>query len=229
MKLKFLPQEALKLIAGLTMLIDHIGATLYRSGKLRAIGRVAFPIYCFLMAEGLRHTRDKTKYLLRLGFGLILSELPFDLLFFGGFTWAHQSVMFTLGLGCLMGCIMDYLPHLLLKPLVAIPFYFAAEFLHTDYGGMGVLMVGLFLLSEELPMKRLIQTIGVAALCFFIPSTKVSLLGFRFPLQLFAVFAMVPICLYSGKKLTHSRALQWGFYLWYPVHLAVLYLICLLK
>ena len=211
------------------MLLDHIGATLYPSPKLRCIGRLAFPIYCFLLAEGLRNTKHKGKYLLRMGIGLILSELPFDMLFFGGFTWAHQSVMFTLGLGCLMGFVMEKLPYWPLKCLVAVPFYFAAEWLKTDYGGIGVLMVALFILTEDLPWKRLIQAAGLLILNYMITSTSITLFGIRFQIQLLGTFAMVPICLYSGQKLTRSRLVQWGFYLWYPVHLSILYILYLVK
>ena len=228
-KLQVLPQEGLKLIACITMLIDHIGATLYPSLKLRTIGRLAFPIYCFLLAEGLRHTKNKGKYLLRMGIGLILSELPFDMLFYGGFTWAHQSVMFTLGLGCLMGIMMEKIPVWILKLPVALPFYFAAEWLNTDYGGIGVLMVALFILTEELPANRFLQAIGLLALNALLTSANITLLGIWFSVQLLGTFAIVPICLYSGHKLTRSKIVEWGFYLWYPAHLSVLYILHLAR
>ena len=226
---RFLSQEGLKLIACVTMLLDHIGATLYPSLHLRAIGRLAFPIYCFLLAEGLRHSQSKGKYLLRMGIGLVLSELPFDMLFYSGFTWAHQSVMFTLGLGCLMGFVMEKIPYRPLKCLAAIPFYFAAEWLHTDYGGIGVLMVALFILTEELPANRFLQAIGLLILNSMLDSASITFFGLRFSVQLLGTLAIIPICLYSGQKLTRSRLVQWGFYLWYPAHLSILYILYLLK
>lgn len=100
MKTKGLSQEGLKLIACVTMLIDHIGATLVmqllRNANayipelwtlyctMRVIGRVAFPIYSFLLVEGFHHTRDVKKYVGRLGIGMLLSEIPFDVAFNGG-------------------------------------------------------------------------------------------------------------------------------------------------
>ena len=101
MKPKGISQETLKLIACVTMLIDHIGATLVAPTDaiyyayvelytamawvnlvMRCIGRIAFPIFCFLLVEGAHHTRNPRKYALRLAIGMVLSEIPFDLAFF---------------------------------------------------------------------------------------------------------------------------------------------------
>ena len=99
MEKKGLSQEALKSIACITMLLDHIGATMVRGYTLRIIGRIAFPIFCFLMAEGAYHTKNPRKYCLRLMIGMLLSELPFDLAFRLKPTWEYQCVMVTLLLG----------------------------------------------------------------------------------------------------------------------------------
>lgn len=249
-----LSQEGLKLIACVTMLMDHIGATLMYSAyldacmvngvdmlgaamsreaeilygiyqMLRVIGRIAFPIYCFLLAEGVHYTRNPKKYALRLGIGALLSEIPFDLLFFGGITWAHSSVMVTLLIGFLYAEISKRTDKTVLKGLLAIPFVLAADLLGTDYGGTGVAMIALFVYSKDVPRCRLIQLIGTAVLCWLIGGADIYLGTIRVPMEMFAIFALIPIFCYSGQKSARSCWIQWAFYLFYPVHLTTLLMI----
>lgn len=214
-----IPQEGLKLIACVTMLLDHIGVVFVPGYALRIIGRLAFPIYCFLLAEGARHTRDPLRYGLRLGLGGLLSELPFELLFFGCMTWAHQSVMVTLLLGFLAMQWAKKIGNYILPLAVC---FLAAEWLGTDYGGWGVAMILLFAVTGGRRYERLLQTVGLAVICWFIGGLTVSLGPVRMPVEMFAVLAMIPICLYSGRKATRSPAVQWAFYLFYPAHLTAL-------
>ena len=218
MKAKPLSQEGLKLIASLTMLLDHMGAVLFPEQLwLRIIGRMAFPIYCFLLAEGAHYTKNPARYGQRLLVGLVLSEIPFDLAQ-GGFIFAHQSVMFTLLLGFLaIQAVKRLTGSMRLLALVPI---IAAELLRTDYGAMGVLTVLLFYITRNMEEKILLQTLGLLALGFAVFSSSI--------IQFFAVLAMLPISLYSGKKHCGSKTLQWGFYLFYPAHLLVLWLIAVL-
>lgn len=215
MKAKPLSQEGLKLIASLTMLLDHMGAVLFPEQLwLRIIGRMAFPIYCFLLAEGAHYTKNPTRYAQRLLVGLALSEIPFDLAQ-GGFSFAHQNVMFTLLLGFLA---IQALKHLTgsMRWLALVPII-AAELLRTDYGAMGVLTVLLFYITRNMEGKGLLQSLGLLGLGFSV--FKISII------QPLGVLAMLPISLYSGKKHSGSKALQWGFYLFYPAHLLVLWVL----
>ena len=226
MKEKGLSQEGLKLLACLTMLLDHIGATLVPGWTLRIIGRLAFPIFCFLLAEGAHYTKNPAKYAFRLAIGAILSEIPFDFALFGGWTWYYQSVMLTmlLGFGALFA--MGNCQNGLWKCLIVLPFALTAEWLQTDYGGAGVLLIAMFGLTRKVPHRNFVQTIAMGVLIWFLmPGAPVPVLGREIPIELFGVLAMVPVALYSGKKRTHKKAAQWAFYLFYPVHLGVLYLI----
>ena len=88
----------LKLIAVISMLLDHTGHVLF-PGQIwfRYVGRLAFPIYSFLLAEGFFHTKNLKSYMFRLLFFGIISEIPFDLAFYDTvFTFEHQNVFWTL-------------------------------------------------------------------------------------------------------------------------------------
>ena len=218
-------QEALKILACVTMLIDHVGAVFRLALKWRMIGRLSFPIFCFLLAEGAYRTRNPKKYALRLVIGALLSEVVFDLAFFGGMNWGHQNVMITLLLGFFALKSMEKATDMFRKVLIVIPFALAAEVLRTDYGWEGVALMALFGLTREMPGKWPILAAGMTVLFLSIPSTVKTILSFRVPIQLFGLAALVPIALYSGEKRTKNKAIQWGFYLFYPVHLLILYLI----
>ena len=238
-KIRCMPQEVLKLIACITMLIDHVGAVFFPNLRwLRIIGRLAFPIYCFLLAEGIRRTRNPSRYLLRLFIGILLAELPFDYLFFGSFTWAHQSVMVTLTLGAFMLLCMEKMQNMGLKLLLVIPFALVAEASMCDYGGYGILLIAIFALTEkwylQLPLMLVLGLMKDAryimdSLVYFShwPTGKAVSYIIRYapPIQSLSVIAMLPIAMYSGKKLTGSKGVWLGFYLFYPFHLAAALLI----
>ena len=231
MRKKILSQEMLKLIACVTMLIDHFGHAIVPELSVpyvvplyyacRLVGRIAFPIYCFLLAEGMRHTLNPHKYILRLAVGVLLAELPFDILFEGGFSWAYQNVMVTLTLGAVMLWCMHHAGSPWMKLLIVLPFALLAEFAGADYGGWGVAMIAVFALVDRWSW----QLGGILLVNAAMNSATIPLLGIPVSIQLFAALAMVPIGLYSGRKLTRSRVLQWAFYLFYPVHLVMLWMI----
>lgn len=218
-------QETLKIIACVTMLLDHIGAAVWPSAELRVIGRLAFPIYCFLLAEGIHYTKNPKGYGLRILVGLALSEVPFDLLFFGRLTWGHQNVMVTLLLGYLYGMVQKRASDLGIRIILLLPFLFLAEWLRTDYGGWGVAMVGLFVLTRDMPNRAIWQVLGLGLISWMIGGMGVAIGHVRVPIQLFALFALLPIWCYSGHKATGNVWIQRMFYLFYPLHLAALLVI----
>ena len=213
-------QEGLKLLACVTMLIDHIGAVFFPQFQwLRIIGRLSFPIYCFLLAEGVHYTRNPAKYGLRLLLVAGLAELPYDLLFYGKLTWAKNSVMVTLLLGFLAGIAMK-LSKSWWKMIVPLPFIVICKYLGGSYGMYGVAMVVLFLLTRDIPYAKAAQLIGMVLL-------SLRMAGFpgHIGVQFYAIAALVPIFLYSGEKHSRNPAHQWAFTLFYPLHMILLLLI----
>ena len=198
----------LKFLAITTMFIDHMGAICFPGlWELRVIGRIAFPVFCFLMAEGAYYTSDIRKYELRLLVFALLSEIPFDYAFYGElFYTGYQNVFFTLlaGLLCIdvfrsKGTNWGIGAFLILAAL--------AELMHTDYGAAGVLFVVLFYRFREQRFMGQIMFGICNAVCFFSA------------LQTCASLASIPLVFYSGKP---GRKMRWMFYIFYPVHLLFL-------
>ncbi len=222
-------QEDLKIIACFCMLIDHIGVVFFPNADfLRIIGRIAFPLYCFLLTEGFAHTSSKPKYALRLALAALLSEIPYDLAKFGQLNPGRSSVMVTL----LMGFAAMWLAEqaeVSLKGAVAatlmIVCVLAADRVHSDYGSRGVLMVLAFAATAEIPRKDFRRVPLIGLLCFRIHGYMVDFFGISVPIELFGMLSLPLIACYNGKKRSHSAAVSRIFYGFYPGHLLVLYLI----
>ena len=206
----------LKLIACLSMFIDHLGAVCF-SGMMgfRIIGRLAFPIYCFLLVEGAVHTRNMKKYILRMGIFALISEVPFDLAFYHRLVYTgHQNVFFTLGLGLLAIWFLEHpieqldIPDVLYKLLVIIAAGLIAEFFNTDYGFTGIAVICIFYYLRGQPqLKYPIAAILLAAMG-----------GVEF----YAVLALIPILLYNGQRGRQTKVMQYCFYIFYPAHLLLI-------
>lgn len=208
----------IKCIAVLSMLIDHVGYVLFPHHLwMRAIGRIAFPIYCFLLMEGYRHTRDAKKYLLRLGIFALISEIPFNLAFSLSLRASGTNVFFTLFLGLLAAYISDQIKmfkgqYIFLQYIVFLVAAVIAELLlDTDYGAWGILLIFVFYAYQQ----HKVLTFVLAGAIFWCMTW----------LELFALFAFIPIFLYNGRRGPNPPALKIGFYLFYPLHLLALYFI----
>ena len=217
-------ETILKRIAVIAMLVDHAALLFGGSPWLRAIGRLAFPIYCFLLTEGIRHTRDVRRYLSRLLFAAIVSEPIYDLVLYPCVgIWQHQNVLWTLALGCAMLWCMTMIHKPVAKLAVMLLFALAAQLVRASYGSSGIYMIALFALCREVPEGKWVLAAGLLVINWLMGSFTVSVFGLDVPVQLFAELALVPIFLYSGEKRTRLKAVSWGFYLFYPAHLLLLW------
>ena len=233
-----LTANMLRTIAVLLMLSDHIWATAMSFGNwMTYIGRLAFPIFAFQIAEGFVHTSNFKKYALRLLGFAIVTEIPFN--FFYSSRWFnpyHQNVLFTLLLGLLAIKVIDGLKkdrsgkNIGLSALYLFLILIASVIGFVDYGHLGMLTVVMFYLIRDFPFAWLGQLVGMILIniTFFEGLVfPVEFFGktFEIPSQGFAVFALIPIWLYGRKKGRSSKIIQYGFYAFYPVHMLVLYLI----
>ncbi|MBQ7584374.1 MAG: TraX protein [Lachnospiraceae bacterium] len=210
---------ALKLIAAVTMLIDHTGHVIFPGVMwLRYIGRLSFPIYCFLLVEGFFHTRDLKRYMLRLFIFAVISEMPFDLATCDAvFTLEHQNVFWTLLLGLMAISAMDLIKHeslylrMLLQAAVLLPFAVTAQLIHSDYRWVGVCLIASMYLFRDLEPMR-VATGAFLMLPFF--TNEIEYVG---------VLAYLPMHFYNGRQGgSGSRIQKLGFYIFYPVHLLTL-------
>lgn len=198
----------LKVLAIVTMMLDHIGAILLPQEMwLRYVGRLAFPIFCFLLVEGFFHTRNVDKYIIRLGIFALVSEIPFNLAFGRSiFDLNYQNVFFTLFIGIVLMRVLAYENRWVVRIIEVLLAMWLANVLRTDYGGKGVLLISWFYFFRE---KKAVGLIG-GALWNLLSVTSIQRVG---------AFAMIPIGLYNGEK---GRSMKYFFYLFYPVHILIL-------
>ncbi len=234
----------LKMTAVVTMLIDHTAASIlerivftvgadgfyivnktnlyYLYMVMRTIGRMAFPIYCFLLVEGFVHTKNVKKYAFRLFLFALISELPFDMALFNSF-WdtGYNNVFWTLFIGLVTIAGLDFfaknkrwnrIGNILMMLVVAAAGMLAAEFLHTDYGMAGVATIVMMYIFKN--RKTASYVLGVIVL---------TLMGGI--VEAAALLMAVLLHFYNG---TRGRQAKYFFYAFYPAHLLVLAGICAL-
>ena len=269
-----IPASVLKWIAIITMLIDHVGATLLKHYKFaypelesisilyrifRNIGRISFPIFIFLLTEGFYYTKSKKKYLLRMLAFSLISEIPFDLAFYHQtFYFSKQNVFFTLTLGLLAIYLINFIDKKwtknsyaevmvkgYLKVLVVALSNLAAIFLKTDYNYSGVsAIIIMFCVKKYLEaplrfyfgnsgqtktdknrnvsvinkprdsMNRMLNIIAFIPACLMLLTSSLT--------EAFALIDVPLIYAYNGKR---GKQMKYFFYLFYPVHLLLLWLI----
>ena len=228
--------NTLKLIACICMLIDHVGTGIFKYyikvqstvimpdayrfcstayDICNGIGRIAFPIFSFFIVEGFLHTRSVVKYAGRLlVFGLI-SEIPFDLgLFKNIFYTDHQNIMITFFIALVMLCVLKYLddnPMGLSDPVrylayicTIIAFSDIAVVLKTDYSWKCTVLIAILYITRTAKPLQLI--LGAAATAW----------------EKYAPASFLLLYFYDPEK---KPKYKYAFYLFYPVHLIVIYIL----
>lgn len=233
----------LKMIACITMLIDHIAAVclapycadpeilnIYKI--MRGVGRIAFPIICFMLVEGFWHTSNRRKYMLRIAILAVISEVLYDLAFSdfcvinsageAVFSWDIAMLKQNTILSLLLGIVFMYLYEMLKAKYMLQPMIFntlgvfaiigatgLAYVLRVDYSYLGILFIlAFYMFRGQIVFQGICMT---TVICLF--STT---------LELPALFAFIPIFFYRDKG---KPRYQYWFYAFYPIHLIVLILV----
>lgn len=199
------------------MIIDHIGLLFFPEQIIfRIIGRISFPLFAFLVAEGFSKTSNVNKYLKRLSIFAVISQIPY--MFFemsGGITNFTFNILFTLALGVLTLLMMQKIKNLPIKIFAVLVIVTLAHFGKFSYGAYGILSI----LASHLVLKS--KKAGIASLFAlpFLENIRLVFINIIFP-QFFAFLAVIPIYFYNGKP--GEKISRWWFYWFYPVHMAIL-------
>ena len=235
---KIINNNTLKIIAIILMLLDHLWGTIIPGNQwMTLIGRMAFPIFAFLIVEGFFHTSDLKKYMKRLFIFGLISEIPFNLIYTGSIIFPfHQNVMFTLLLGLLIINEIDKIKNnkeikKKIIPILKIFLFLIISIIgFVDYGVTGVLTIVVFYLFRGFKLAWIGQLISLILLYIvFFEGQSVILNIFNheyfLPLQSIGVLSLIFIWLYNGEKGKNNKLIKYLFYSFYPVHMLVIYLI----
>ena len=220
----------LKIIAVAAMLADHLWVVFpdFFPFWLRGIGRLAYPIFIYLLAEGFRHTKSKEKFLLRLLAFAVISEIPYDMALRNEINFfANTNIFYTLFLGGMAICVYERLRERRGWQSMAViagllPCVIMATILSTDYGSIGVLFI--FAMYVIKPRKLRLIAFGGFALSQFFPLVAAFFMGIVFPADYLLLIpftlAIIPlVAMYNGKR---GLKAKWLFYTFYPAHMALL-------
>lgn len=239
-KTRGLTSFQLHILAMVLMLVDHMWATLFPQQEwMTCIGRLAFPIFAFMIVEGYFHTADVHKYIVRMLIFALISEVPFDLVYGSSvFYLFHQNVLWTFLIGLISIHLCEkarahgkwWLTGIVLAAVIVFD-YAIGTVAMVDYFGAGILTVMTFYIFRKRTLWGFLgQLVCLAYLnisllgSYFYPVT-IGGVEFKIVQQSFALLALIPIWLYKGEQGYHSKAFQYICYAFYPVHLAILYVI----
>lgn len=226
----------LHLLAMAFMLCDHLWATVIVGNNwMTDVGRLAFPIFAFMVAEGFRHTKNLKKYAGRMFVFALISEIPFNLVVGSDIFYPfHQNVLWTflMSIGFMWINEKAKTKNLLIRAAVLAFTLIAALFVGTlsfcDYHYAGIFMVLVFYFFAE----RKWWCFAAQLICLWYINVEI-LAGFEYVFnflgiewhivsQGFAVLALIPIWLYRGKQGPYNKGIKALYYWFYPLHLLIL-------
>ncbi len=233
----------IRIIATVTMLIDHIAAVGEFPGWeiCRMIGRVSFPLYAFMLVQGFIHTRSRVRYLAQLLLLALLTQPIYTYCFNGiWWKWDHLNILFTLSAGLGAMWLLDLGKRIaqerkaawwlwaLLLCAACCGTVFAGEFLGVDYGWEGLLLILLLYVFAGL------RWAWIPISWLFALRNQLLTGAWNEPVYqrcIFGGLAFLPMVFYNGKPGPRPKSkwgsalLKYGFYLFYPLHLLILTLV----
>ena len=217
----------IKIIAAVSMLIDHMGLLLFpQYGIMRILGRLAFPLYAFCIAEGFYYTRDKKRYFLQ----IFILGIVCQAAYFIADGSMYLGVLIAFSMSILLMWALDGVKKALAAKdgaMIAAAIFVLSlaavaalcHFMTVDYGFVGILLPVLAFASDKKWVRLGLFSLGLVALCAVIYCSG------GLDVQWWALVALPLLALYNGKP--GKYRMKYFFYVFYPAHLAVLYLIAM--
>lgn len=214
---KFINRFEMKILAILTMFIDHVGAVFFPNDMTwRLIGRFSFPIFALLLVEGFFHTHSKVKYIKRMLLLAFISEIFYDLVFYHRiFYLQDQNILFELSLGLILFTFLEKYQDKswLLKIFLVTIACLISKLFCFNYGIYGIIFLYFCFLMHD-------KIYRLAGLIFLLNVIFIAI-GDFFVLQLFSFLAIFLFLFYNGEQ---GKKGQYFFYVFYPVHLIILFI-----
>lgn len=218
-------RNVLKIIALLTMVIDHIGAFIFPSFIwLRIIGRLSFPIFAFFIAEGIKHTRNRKRYVLVLLLFAVISQIPYAFLM----AWWKLNILFTFLIAILIIFLIENLNKKFIVSFISLMITFVlllcTELFNVfDYGICGILFILIFYFVKSKYIKSVLASFILILLT--IKNYCVSGFVVSSLIQFVSIISVILLLFYTGQKGKFN--LKYLFYVTYPLHLAIIYIVTL--
>ncbi|MGN1412332.1 MAG: TraX family protein [Oscillospiraceae bacterium] len=205
--------NALKIVAMISMFIDHFGMIFFPEVTMfRIVGRIAFPIYAFLVAEGCKYTHDRKRYFLR----MFILGIVCSVVFIVAEGYIYLCVLITFSISILLIYLLDYVkinlkmrfPLFIFGLLIS---FIVCHLVEVDYGFFGVLVPVMVYLSDDRPLKIILFAVSLIFLTISIHND----------IQVYCLTSLIFVALYDGTR--GKLNLKMFFYLFYPLHIVLLW------
>lgn len=215
----------IKIVACLVMLIDHSGEIFKIASPdlyivIRLIGRIAFPIFAFCIAQGFIHTKDVRKYLTRLLLFAIIVHVPYSYAFYDKILYfGYFNIMYTLFAGLLALALYEKFDKRFSWIFILV-IGVIAQVVNLEYGLYGILLIFAMYYGRDDFGKLAICVIGISMVDIVYLWIRISRVNLVYALQFFSILSLIPLYFYNGKK--GKLNLKYLFYIFYPTHLLIL-------
>ncbi len=212
----------LKLIAAVSMFIDHMGFILFpQYTVLRIIGRLAFPIYAYCIAEGFRYTKNRKRYFFQIFALGALCQVVYTVVMRD----AYIGILPVFSIAILLMALQERMlaerahggwRYTVLYILAVFAVFLLTCVCEVDYGFFGVMLPVVTARFPDKPRRLMMFSVDLVLLAVFSHLSGSTT-------QIFSLFALIPLLLYNGKP--GKYRLKYFFYIFYPAHLVLLYVV----